>query len=159
MACPRCGGTDPVRAVRLRGSAVLALWAGGLALAWLLGGRVLHDLVEGLDRSRLPLGLLVPPVVVLGAAVVATALRLRRPVCPACRSGVLVDAGPADIPGATRRTLLRASGAAVAAGAGGVAAAVGRNAGWLPSGQTSSARRLALRSGPDSSTSSRTSWS
>src|SRR5262249_45992015 len=73
-------------------------------------------------------------VLVLAAAAVAASLRLRRRTCPACRAGVpggFVET--AD--GSTRRAVLRVGGAAVAASVGGVAAAVGRNAGWIAVGR------------------------
>src|SRR5262249_3540262 len=86
-------------------------------------------------RARLlPIWKLWVSALALVAAVTATALRLHRPVCPGCRAGVPGGfVGTAD--GSTRRAILRAGGAAVAASVGGVAAAVGRNAGWIAVGR------------------------
>ncbi len=122
------------RPLRLRWPLVATLWLAGLATAWWLGGQLLHDMVEGLQRTLLPLWKFWASVLVLSAAVAATALRLRRPICPACPGAT--PAGFVETPeGSTRRTLLRAGGAAVAASVGGVAAAVGRNAGWVGVGR------------------------
>src|SRR5262249_24198569 len=129
MTCSRCGREIEVRTFRARRELVLALWAMGLGLCWWLAGGLLHDVAEGMQKSLLPVWKLGVSVLALVAAAIATALRLRRPVCPACRAGVpggFVET--AD--GSTRRAILRAGGAAVAASVGGVAAAVGRNAGW-----------------------------
>ena len=134
MTCPDCGREMERRAVRLGGRSVLVLWIVGLFLAGWLGGDLLHDVIEGMQKSLLPMWKLWLPVAVLVAAVVATALRLRRPLCPGCGAGS--PAGfVATAEGSTRRAVLRAGGAAVAASVGGAAAAVGRNAGWIAVGR------------------------
>ncbi len=131
MICSRCGHRMTRRALCVRRPIVVALWGLGLVLAWWLGGELLHDLIEGIQRSLLPLWKLWLPALVLAAAAIATALRLHRRVCADCRAGV--PAGFAETTdGSTRRAVLRVGGAAVAASVGGVAAAVGRNAGWIP---------------------------
>jgi predicted aldo/keto reductase-like oxidoreductase len=128
--------------VRVRRTLTVALWAGGFLLAYTLGGQLLHDLVEGGQRSLLPLWKLWVPAGVLVLAVVASFLRRRRPVCERCGAGQLFEPLPAaknaailSGEGATRRRALRAlgaGGATVAAAAGGLGAAVFRNRGWLP---------------------------
>jgi predicted aldo/keto reductase-like oxidoreductase len=130
MTCARCGRKTASRPVRLRWPVVAVFWLLGLGLAWWLGGSLLHDVLEGLQRSSLPFWKLWVTAAALAAAAVVTALRLRRPVCSACRRGVpagFVEAAE----GSTRRTVLRAGGAAVAASVGGAAAVVGHNAGWV----------------------------
>jgi uncharacterized protein len=134
MTCSRCGHRMTRRTLRVRWPLVLALWALGLAFAWWLGGGLLHDVAEGMQRSLLPLWKLWVPALALGAAAVATVLRLGRPVCADCRAGVLAGF-EATADGSTRRAVLRFGSAAVAASVGGVAAAVGRNAGWIAVGR------------------------
>lgn len=136
MTCARCGGPCETRTVRVPRVVTLPLWAAGLASAYWLTGGLLHELVEGVDRTRLPIWKLVVTVVLLLAAVVASAIRRRRPVCTRCHDAgamapVTVAPEP-DAAGGTRRAVLRAGGLTVAASVGGVAAAVGRNAGWVP---------------------------
>lgn len=134
MTCARCGRETASRPLRLQWPVVALLWVLGLALAWQLGGALLHDVAEGMQKSLLPVWKLWATVAALALAAIATALRLRRPVCPACREGV--PAGFVETAdGSTRRTLLRAGGAAVAASVGGAAAAVSRNAGWMAVGR------------------------
>jgi aryl-alcohol dehydrogenase-like predicted oxidoreductase len=134
MSCSRCGREIEIRTFRPRRGLVLAPWALGLGLSWWLAGGLLHDVVEGMESSLLPVWKLWVSVLALVAAVTATALRLHRPVCPGCRAGVpggFVETAA----GSTRRAILRAGAAAVAASVGGVAAAVGRNAGWIAVGR------------------------
>src|SRR4029434_4799576 len=102
---------------------------------------LLHDLVEGGQRSLLPLWKLWVPAGVLLLGVGAVFLRLRRPVCERCGTrGLFTPLPPAKSAailsgeGATRRRALRAlgaGGATVAAAAGGLGVAVFRNRGWL----------------------------
>jgi predicted aldo/keto reductase-like oxidoreductase len=134
MTCAGCGGEMTRRSFRVRRPVIVTLWAVGLGLAWWLGGGLLHDVIEGMERSRLPTWKLWIPLLALTSAAAATALRLRRPVCPRCRAGALRGVEPVP-EGSTRRAVLRVGGAAVAASVGGVAAAVGRNAGWVPVGR------------------------
>jgi predicted aldo/keto reductase-like oxidoreductase len=129
-----------VARVRVTRGIVLALYAVGWVLAFVLTGDLLHTLVEGGQRSILPLWKLWMPLAGLGLAVAAGFAVLRRPVCEKCgavsggRLLVPVQA-PAAPGGPTRRAALRALGglaALSAAALGGLAAAVGRNRGWLP---------------------------
>src|SRR5262245_19582907 len=139
MTCPDCGREMERLAVRLDSRWILALWIVGLFLAGWLGGDLLHDVIEGMEKSLLPMWKLWLPVGVLVAAIIATSLRLRRPVCPGC--GARSPAGfVATAEGSTHRAVLRAGCAAVAATVGGAAVVVGRNAGW-PSGARSSTPR------------------
>ncbi len=134
MICPDCGRQMERRAMRLARGSLLALWGLGFLLAAWLGGDLLHDVMEGMQKSLLPMWKLWLPVIVLLAAVVATTLRVHRVACPACGAGA--PAGfVATTEGSTRRAVLRAGGAAVAASVGGAAAAVGRNAGWIAVGR------------------------
>ncbi len=135
MTCSRCGRELEVTTLRPRRALVVGLWAIGLACSWWLAGALLHDVLEGMQKSLLPFWKLWVTILALVAAVVATTLRLRRPVCPGCRAAVpepFVETAP---DGSTRRAVLRAGGAAVAASVGGAAAAVGRNAGWMAVGR------------------------
>jgi hypothetical protein len=126
--------------LRVRSDVVLGAWVLGLLLAWVLGGSLLHDLIEGMLRTRLPLWKLWLPAGVLGLGVVAAVVRLTRPVCGPCGAAGLpwllvpVGAGTAEQL-RTRRLVLRAlaaTGVTLAATLAGFAAAVGRNRGWLP---------------------------
>ena len=135
MTCSRCGRELEVTTLRPRRALVVCLWAVGLACSWWLAGALLHDVLEGMQKSLLPFWKLWATILALVAAVVATTLRLRRPVCPGCRAAApepFVETAP---DGSTRRAVLRAGGAAVAASVGGAAAAVGRNAGWMAVGR------------------------
>jgi predicted aldo/keto reductase-like oxidoreductase len=128
--------------VRVRRSIPVVLFAIGLLLAYTLGGDLLHDLVEGNDRSQLPLWKLWLPLAALLLGVVASFLRLRRPVCEECVPRGVFEPLPtakstAILSGthAGRRRALRtlgAGGATIAAAAGGLGAAVFRNRGWVP---------------------------
>jgi uncharacterized protein len=144
MNCPRCGGRQHERLVHIRRPLVLGLYAIGLLLAYTLGGSFLHDLVEGVQRSLLPLWKVWLPLAVVLAAVAAGFVRTRRSVCDACevatpgwlftpvrrtRSEKILAAGP------SRRVVLRTLGGVatgVVAALGGLAAAVFRNRGWVP---------------------------
>jgi predicted aldo/keto reductase-like oxidoreductase len=101
-----------------------------------VGAPLLHDLAEGNDRARLPLWRLwVAIVAVLGAAA-GLLFRRRRPVCRRCGPGMLapLPAEPADR-GATRRTVLRATGVATAVTVSGAAGFIVPNRGWLRVGR------------------------
>jgi predicted aldo/keto reductase-like oxidoreductase len=110
-----------------------------LALPFLVGvvvgAPLLHDLVEGQDRTQLPLWRLA----VVGACVLLSALgavyRTRRDVCPRCTGTVLapIEPDPGSI-GTTRRTVLRVSTAAAAASVSGAAGMLLPNRGWIPVG-------------------------
>jgi hypothetical protein len=130
--------------VRVRRAVVAALGGLGVLLAYALTGSLLHDLVEGLDRTRLDLWKLWLPAGALGAAVVAAVIRLERPVCTSCGTApvaaLLVPlarerAARVAMLGRSRRAFLRTlagAGAAATAVGLGFVAAVGRNRGWLP---------------------------
>jgi hypothetical protein len=108
-----------------------------------VGAPFLHDLAEGIDRNQLPLWRL---WFVLGVALLSAIgliHRSRRAVCPACGAGPLATPLASEPPatGATRRAVLRATGAATAVTVGGAAGIILPNRGWLRVGATSSARR------------------
>jgi len=142
MTCSQCGGPVHDGVVRVRRSAVVVIFATGLLLAYTLGGDLLHDLIEGGQRSLLPLWKLWLPASVMVLGVVAAFLRLRRPVCERCGTQGFFEPLPAaksaailSREGAGRRRALRtlgAGGATVAATAAGLGAAIFRNRGWLP---------------------------
>jgi predicted aldo/keto reductase-like oxidoreductase len=142
-ACARCGGPQRPASVRLRASVVAALFVVGLALAYVLGGQLLQDVIEGVRRDTLPLWKLWVPAAVLFAAVAGAFVRVRRDVCDRCRRGGVAAAltmvavpRPLDSASAAgRRRALRAlgaGGATLAAAAGGIGAAVLRNRRWVP---------------------------
>jgi len=144
MTCAQCGGRLTERLVRVRWEVRLALFGLGFFLAYALAGAFLHDLAEGGQRSVLPFWKLWVPLAVLLIAVATSFVRLRRRVCSDCGAGMpggifspLSEKKSAAVLASspTRRVVLRglgAGGAAVAATAGGLVAAVGRNKGWLP---------------------------
>src|SRR5262249_20195676 len=125
MTCRRCDGPVVARVVRVRRDLVALLVVVGIGLAYWLTGDLLHDTLEGNDRTRLALWTLAVPVVVLLAGAVAATLRLRRPVCDACGAGpsTLLVALPRERSerilalGRTRRVFLRTLGATGAAAA------------------------------------------
>jgi predicted aldo/keto reductase-like oxidoreductase len=135
MTCSRCGTAMEERPVRLRARAVLSLVAVAVALAWVLSGAFLHDLAEGLDRTRLPLWKIAVPAAVLLLALFAAVWRTRRRVCASCRSGAWHPIGEREAAHPVRRAVLRGTGVALVGAAGGFAAAVGRNRGWIPVGR------------------------
>jgi hypothetical protein len=128
--------------VQIRRPLVWGLFALGFVLAYVLGGQLLHDLVEGMDRAHLPLWKAVLPILVLLLAVAAAFIRRRRDVCERGHHTGLWSPIPAPTAaqilsgeGATRRVALRAlgaGGATVAAAAGGLGAAVLPNRRWIP---------------------------
>jgi aryl-alcohol dehydrogenase-like predicted oxidoreductase len=140
--CPQCGGPQVDGMVRLRRSLVIALYAIGLLLAYSLGGQLLHDLAEGMDRAHLALWKAYVPTAALLLAVLATFVRRRRSVCARCAPAGLWERLPnakaeqiLSPDGKGRRVALRtigAAGATVGAAAAGVGAAVLPNRGWLP---------------------------
>lgn len=154
MSCKSCGGSTSERIVRVRPVVVAGVVGLGLVLSYTLGGSLLHDLVEGSQRSALPYwkGLLC--LIVLSAGGLAPFYNTRQQVCPACNTaspGWLLE--PMELMRSalmisreqTRRTFLTTAGkigagtAAVAAGAG---AAVARNYGWLRVGNDFFAARV-----------------
>jgi predicted aldo/keto reductase-like oxidoreductase len=105
----------------------------------MLSGSLLHDLVEGQQRSALPLWKLYVPAAALLLAIFSVLWRPVRAVCPKCRAAApewLFTAGreTGSEPGPTRRkvlTALGAGGATLAAAGGGLGVAVFRNRDWL----------------------------
>ena len=141
MNCRRCGGLQSERMVRLRWQVVAGIYAAGLLLAYRLTGSLLHDFMEGAQRSLLPLWKVWVPLGVLLLAVGASFVRRRRPVCDACETAepswlltpLRREKSAQAIRGTTRRVFLRtvgAGGAAMIVALGGLAAAVGRNWAW-----------------------------
>lgn len=142
MNCPQCGAPQSPGVVQIRRGVVWALFAAGLLLAYVFGGQLLHDLVEGMDRAHLPIWKAILPAIVLLAAVAAAFARRRQDHCERAHTNGLW--APVAAPkaaeilsgqGTTRRVALRAlgaGGATVAAAAGGVGAAVLPNRRWLP---------------------------
>src|SRR5262249_13234000 len=136
MTCSRCGGEMSERRLRVSWVAVATCYAIAVGLGYLLGGRFLHDLVEGGQRSKLPLWEVLVPAAFVVLGLIASLVRWRWRVCEQCGTGQLLTPMPEDVAGGTsRRSFLRGLGAgsaAVAAAAGGLAAAIVRNRGWVP---------------------------
>jgi predicted aldo/keto reductase-like oxidoreductase len=143
MQCSRCGESKSERLVHVSKPVVIGLFVFGFLLAWTLFGSFLHGLVEGNDRSRLPLWQVFLPALSLIGATVAGFARWKQPVCSNCNvaePGWLLQPLPPmesarAMSGPTRRTVLRSLGGVgtgVAAAAGGVVIGVARNRGWLP---------------------------
>jgi predicted aldo/keto reductase-like oxidoreductase len=149
MTCAQCGTPLVERSVRARARVVLGLLLASLALAYLLGGSLLHDLAEGLDRDHLPVWKLGIPLAVLAAAIVAAVRRRRRPVCPACRDAVWHPIGEREAAHPARRAVLRGTAVALAGTAGGFGAAVLRNRGWIPVGRDFFGREPNLTLSPE----------
>jgi len=103
----------------------------------IVGAPLLHDLAEGNDRTRLPLWRLWLVIVVAVVSAVGLIYRSRRPVCPTCGAGPLATPLATEPPaaGATRRAVLRATGAATAVTVGGAAGFILPNRGWLAVGR------------------------
>jgi predicted aldo/keto reductase-like oxidoreductase len=111
----------------------------GLVLAYVLGGQLIHDLIEGVRRDlSMPLWKAIVPALLLIGGVIALRARFRREVCTKCGSGLpgwmaaVPATGGASTP--SRRTALRALGtgaASVVALGSGFGAAIMRNRDWL----------------------------
>jgi hypothetical protein len=127
---------------------VLAVLALALGLAYLLGGGFLHDLAEGLDRTRLPLWKLALPLLGVGAAVITTIRRRERALCPACPAGPWHVIGEREAAHPARRAVLRGGAVALVGTAGAFAAAVARNRDWIPVGRGFFQREPALTDAP-----------
>jgi aryl-alcohol dehydrogenase-like predicted oxidoreductase len=143
MSCNRCGGVQSERVVRVRRSVAWGLYALGLLLAWILTGSLLHDLVEGVQRSTLSPWKVWLPLGVLLLAVVAGFARWRQAVCDVCEvvppAWLLAPMPKPDservLASPTRRVVLRTLGGVgtgVAAATSGLLAVILRNRGWLP---------------------------
>ncbi|HWP67083.1 MAG TPA: aldo/keto reductase [Candidatus Limnocylindria bacterium] len=148
MTCTHCGTPLVTGTVRLRGRIVLLLLGLALAAAWVLGGGFLHDLAEGLDRSRLPVWKLTVPLVLVAVAMVAAMRRRTEPRCPACKDPVWRPLGVREAAHPARRAVLRGVGVVVAGTVGGFAAAVGRNRGWIRVGRDFFGREPELTDAP-----------
>jgi aryl-alcohol dehydrogenase-like predicted oxidoreductase len=134
MTCSRCGTPLVPGAVQIRGRIVLLLLTATVVASWFYIGGLMHDLIEGLDRSRLPFWRLIVPVLLLGATVIA-AMRWRRGAhCPACADPVWRPLTPRQASHPARRSVLRGVSMLAAGAVGGFGAAVGRNRGWVPVG-------------------------
>ena len=145
MTCPSCGGPQSGVVVRFRWSVLLGVYAVGFMLAYTLGGSLLDTLLEGLQRSRLPIWKAALPITVLAVALAGTWVRWRQTVCERCRAtrfgwavfpaGVRGTAAPVD---ETRRVFLWKAGGVVATAAtalGALGAVIARNRRWVPVGR------------------------
>lgn len=144
MTCSKCGSSTNERLVRVRRSVILALYVAGFALAYVYGGGVLHDIVEGLQRTPFLFVRFALPILFLLFVTWLAFRRTRQQVCPRCneaRPAWLME--PLELMysaleitrGETRRSFLTTAGkagAGIAAAAGGVGAAVLDNRGWIP---------------------------
>lgn len=143
--CGNCGGSSRLRFVQVKRIYVWSLYGLGLLLAWWLGGNLLHDLVEGVQRSLLPWWHLAIPFLCFSAAVALQFLNWQRPVCESCGLGQdgrwleiarsLDTAEPAQLGRRQALRVVAAAGTEVAALVGGVGVAVARNRGWIPVGR------------------------
>jgi aryl-alcohol dehydrogenase-like predicted oxidoreductase len=101
-----------------------------------VGAPLLHDLVEGIDNTRLPLWRLAVVALAVLVGTTGAVYRTRRETCPRCAGPALRPVEPEPAPaGTTRRAVLRASTAAAAATVGGVAGMVAPNRGWIAVGR------------------------
>lgn len=147
MDCSKCGETRTTRLVRVRWQVVVALFVAGLAASYSLGGSLLHDLVEGQQRDILPLWKAFVPLILLITATVAAFTRWKQLVCARCNLAQpewlvapidMMQSALQESTGAARRTFLRqlgSVGTGIAAVAGGVGMAVGRNREWIEVGR------------------------
>ncbi len=144
MNCSKCGGAKSPRLVRVRWQVVVGVLVLGYVCAFLLGGDLLHDLVEGQRRDMLPLWKLWVPLALIVGGTVAVFARWRQLVCAKCNeANPAMFLAPVDLmqsavqvsTGESRRSFLRVAGGVgtgVVAAAGGVGVAVLRNREWLP---------------------------
>jgi predicted aldo/keto reductase-like oxidoreductase len=132
--CPECGAARSERTLRLRGALRAAFLLAPFVAGVVVGAPLLHDLAEGNDRLRLPVWRLWLVLAVAALSVIGLLYRSRRPVCPSCGAGPLATplATEPRADGATRRAVLRATGAATAVTVGGAAGFILPNRGWLP---------------------------
>lgn len=143
MDCSKCGEAKAPRLVRVRREVVIALFALGFLGAYTLGGSLLHDLVEGQQRDILPLWKAIVPLVLLLTATITAFYRWTQLVCAECGEATpawlvapidLMQSALQTSTATARRSFLRYAGSVgtgIAAVAGGVGLAVGRNRAWL----------------------------
>jgi predicted aldo/keto reductase-like oxidoreductase len=122
------------RTLRLRAGLRLALL---LVVPFLMGAVIaaplFHDRIEGLDTSSLPRWRLWVAVLGTLGATVGALFRRRQLVCERCHAGALTPVAERPSSGPTRRSVLRATGAAGAAAAAtvsGIAGVIVPNRGW-----------------------------
>ena len=120
----------------------LAALAAPLVVGAVVGAPLLQDVAEGMDSSGRSSWRLVVVAATVFLAVAVVLRRVRRPVCPRCRSRVLVPTGE----GTTRRSVLRATGVAAAATVAGGAGVIAPNRGWLRVGREFFAPRVETES-------------
>jgi predicted aldo/keto reductase-like oxidoreductase len=145
MACKHCGRAFEAQFVQVRRRWVLACYGIGLLLAWWIGGNLLHDLVEGVQRSLLPWAHLAAPIGVIALAAALQGAHWKMEFCPQCGldrcrfwlepAASLNQAAPAELGRRRALKMVAAAGGEVAALIGGVGVAVGRNRGWIPVGR------------------------
>jgi hypothetical protein len=110
-------------------------------VGWIVGAPLLEEVAEGVDRTRLPMWRLWVVLGVTFVATVAALYRTRKLLCLRCARGPLEPLPSEPGRGATRRTILRATGSAAVATAAGAAGIIIPNRGWLAVGRASSRRR------------------
>jgi predicted aldo/keto reductase-like oxidoreductase len=145
QTCPRCGASCREQFVQVKRAYVWGLYLLGLLASWWFGGQLLHDLVEGVQRSLLPWWHLGIPLVLFSAAMSLQFLSWKKPVCTACGLGPaaawieiaksLDTASPEQLGRRQALRVVAAAGTEVAAIVGGVGVAVGRNRGWISVGR------------------------
>src|SRR5262249_51847346 len=86
LSCPRCGGPQSPHLVRVRWWVLATLYVAGVVLSYWLGGDLLGGLLEGMERSVLPLWKTVVPTAVLVMAIAAAGVRWHQPVCDGCQA-------------------------------------------------------------------------
>lgn len=139
MTCKTCSDRPGTRTVRANRWVALSAFAAFLGSAFWLTGSIVHDLVEGLQRSKLSLWKLGVTAGALIASVILARGRWSRPLCESCGRGSLRGflvpvRSTKPEPNRGRRAALRAlgtGGLTVVGAAAGIAAAVGRNRGWV----------------------------
>ena len=131
--CARCGSPRTVAIRRLPGRLRLVVLLVPCAVGWFVGAPLVSDVLEGVDRTHLPLWRLWTVLVAVVGATLAAIARVRRPVCPRCARRAVATIEPVDAGhGTTRRTILKATTAAAAATVSGAAGIVLPNRGWGP---------------------------
>ena len=143
MNCTHCGGSLREAPVRIRWAPLLVLYLSSFATAYALGGSLLHDLIEGDQRSALPLWKAAVSVSAVLFALGCYFWRTHRMACERCGRAEPAwlfaeskDRTPSGEP--SRRRALRilgAGGASVAAVGGGLGAVVLKNGGWIAVGR------------------------